>query len=157
LVGGVNGIFTGPVAGLPCLEAEVDLVNHAIEAGSLGRGQLHLKNAGPELVEIKTDQPLVAEILDSSTMERVGGRPGIFLGARLRIRLNTGEKESVPFFFETSTLKDGESVAFPPGKYLVNVDLPLYESRFDREGSKRSYLTMPLTSIQLQGGHPSER
>jgi hypothetical protein len=133
----------------PFLEASVALDQEELEVGGFYPGVVHLRNLGEEAINIESEQPIAAAILDPSTMERVGGYNGWVAGTGLTIHLRPGGAVTVPVLVGTARRKDDKILALPPGQYLVEVDVPILELRPDSEGYERSYLRLPSVQVQV--------
>ncbi len=133
----------------PFLEISFRLDEDELEIGRSTQGHVHLTNTGDIRIEFQSDQPIVASILDPSTMERVGGYSGWIAGTGLMIRLDPCKAAAITVLVGTATRTNDEVSVLPPGKYLVKVDVPLYELRPDEEGYERSYLHLPLADLSV--------
>lgn len=133
----------------PYLEAIVKLGEDEIQVGNSSRGQVVLCNVGNGPIEFQSDQPLLASLLDPVTLEKVGGYTGWTAGTGLMIRLDPGDKATIPVLIGTATTKNDRTSYLSPGDYLVRVNVPLYELRLDREGNERSYLNLPLVRVKV--------
>jgi hypothetical protein len=138
----------------PFLEAKFKLGEDELEIGRICQGHVHLRNAGNDLIELESEQPIVASILDPSTMERVGGYSGWIAGTGLMIRLGPGDVARITVLVGTATRKNGEILTLPPGEYLVKVDVPLFELRPDEEGYEKSHLHLPLVDLRVVERRP---
>ncbi|MHB2028595.1 MAG: hypothetical protein ACYCPT_07230 [Acidimicrobiales bacterium] len=133
----------------PFLEASVTLEKEKLEVGGSSGGHVHLRNFGQEAIEFQSDQPIPAAILNPSTMERVGGYSGWIAGTGLMMHLRPGEVATIPVLIGTARRQDDQILALPPGKYLVEVDVPILEQRPDKDGYERSFLHLPLVHLEV--------
>lgn len=133
----------------PFLEATMNFGEEELEVGESGLGHIQLRNIGVERIEIHSDQPVVATILDRSNKERVGGYTGWIAGTGLVIRLGSDETATIPVLIGTTSRRGDEIVTLPPGDYLIKVDLPILELRPDEDGYERSHLQLPLIPIKF--------
>jgi hypothetical protein len=134
----------------PFLEGRVELNDPELETGSVGRGRLVLLNTGTGVIDLHTDSFVRATVVYTSNLETAATFNGFTLGTGLRVHLNPGEEATIALIFATTTLRDGEKVALPPGDYLVRVKLPILERRPDADGYERSYLAMPVEPLRLR-------
>jgi hypothetical protein len=133
----------------PFLDGKVELNEPELETGSVGRGRLILLNAGSRLIDLQTESFVRAKVLYGSNLEWAASFTAPALGTGLHVRLNTSDEAAIAVIFTTESQRDGEKKALPPGDYVVEVNLPIFERQPGGDGYERSYLAMPLAPLRL--------
>ncbi len=98
-----------------------------IRSGADSRGRVILRNVGETRLDLESEQPLLAVIIDPVTGREVGGGSGFVAGTGLLVRLNRGQEQAVLLLLGTAGLSLDVGYAVPPGHYFVKARLPVIE------------------------------
>ena len=117
---------TRPDITIPGLNVTLLLDQPAIASGSDGGAQVSFENGGDQLITISTGSPLTARLIDPASNDTVGYFDGAIGGVGITLHLRPGDVETMPVIFGTTSPADVEGYSVPPGRYLVEVDVPVY-------------------------------
>ncbi len=115
-----------PEITIPGLEVTLLLDQSTIASGSDGRAHVRFENEGDEPLEIETDSPLTARLLDPVSNDTIGFFGGAIAGVGKTLRLQPGDVETIPVIFGTTSPPDVEGYSAPPGDYLIECVIPVY-------------------------------
>ena len=131
------------------LELTLSLDEGELRVGRSGHGRVHLRNAGQDLIEFHSEQPIVASVLNPSTMRQVGWYRGWIAGSGLQIRLVPGETDSIAVLVGTDTRTGVAASQLAPGEYLVSAAVSVLELRPGEDGYDGSQLECRAVPITL--------
>jgi hypothetical protein len=139
-----------PEVSIPGLAANLELTAAVVVAGQNGSGHVMLRNAGDARLELRSEQPLVGRVVSPGTRESVGGFAGNIAGTGLRIRLEPGDQYRIGLVFGTASNRDGLGYVIAPGRYLVQTEVPIYDSG-PEPGRRRRVLPVPPAELTIVG------
>jgi hypothetical protein len=139
-----------PEVSIPGLAASLELTTPVVVAGQNGHGLVVLRNAGDTRLVLESEQPLVGRVVDPATGKTVGGFAGAIAGTGLGIRLEPGEECRIGLLFGTGSNRAGLGYVIPPGRYLVQTEVPIYDSGSE-PGLRRRVLPVPPAEVAVVG------
>lgn len=119
------------------LDAVLTLSAPTLHVGEDGTGLVQLHNKGPTIVEFETEQPIVGELLDSTSGKAVGFYSGFIAGVGKTCRLLPNADVALSVLFGTVGKRnrrrpgvDDAGISrspVAPGRYVVRVLVPRLE------------------------------
>ena len=144
-----NESFRGVRNEFGSLELTFSLDEGELRVGRSGHGRVRLRNSGTDLIEFVSEQPIVASVLNPSTMRQVGWYHGWIAGTGLQIRLAPGETASIAVLVGTDPRMGAAPSQLAPGEFLVRAAVSVLELRPDEDGYDRNQLACRAVPITL--------
>ena len=138
-----------PQVEVPGLIARLFLDQLTIASGNDGRARVRFENRGEELISISTGSPLTARLVDPVSKRIAGFFDGAIGGVGVTLRLAPGDVETLPVILGTTSPPDEVGFSVPPGRYLVEVDVPVYGEPDESGVPSASVLKVGTESINV--------
>jgi hypothetical protein len=134
---------------LGSLDARVILDAYEVCEDDLLHAEVELRNVGGASLEIDSDKPLTASMLDPLSLAAVGGFRGWVAGVGLRMKLEPGGTTRLPLLLGTHHGTPDVRRSLPPGRYLAQARVPVHTMRADNSGYETSFVDAPLVELRI--------
>ena len=109
------------------VELRLSLASVRVQAGADGRGTLTVRNRSSRRLELESEQPQLASVVEPGTDRAVGRFVGAVAGTGLLLPLAPGDETTINVLVGTASC-DGTRYALPPGRYGVRVAFTLRDA-----------------------------
>lgn len=125
------------------VELRLSLQPDRLRPGADGRAALVVRNRSSRRLELETEQPLLASVVERGTDRVVGTYVGVVAGTGLLLRLSPGQETGIDVLVGTAAC-DGSRYALAPGRYGVRVAFTV------REGTATRTLVSPEVPLVIE-------
>jgi hypothetical protein len=108
------------------VELRLSLASGRLRAGTDGRGTLTVRNRSSRRLELESEQPQLASVVERGTDRVVGRFVGAVAGTGLLLRLAPGDETTIGVLVGTASC-DATRYVLAPGRYGVRVAFTLRE------------------------------